>query len=127
MFEATPRLAMSDGRPAPPPRAPEPAGSRGLPRVTGYAIMGLLAGEPAVAHWREGEAVECDRELAVVARGMVAAGVEVTSDGQPADLDGPPEIAAMTFLAALSEVTTATLDLVLLPPDPPPGRFQPSR
>jgi hypothetical protein len=88
--------------------------------------MGLLAGVPAVAHWREGEALECDRELAVVARGMVAAGVKVTPGGQPADLDGPPEIAAMTFVAALSEATTATLDLVLVPPDRPPGSFEPS-
>jgi hypothetical protein len=87
--------------------------------------MGLLAGEPAVAHWREGEALECDRELAIVARGMVAAGMKVTPDGQLADLDGPPEIAAITFVAALSEVTTATLDLVLVPSDSPPESSQP--
>jgi hypothetical protein len=87
--------------------------------------MGLLAGEQAVAHWREGEALECDRELAVVARAVVAAGMKVTPEGQPADLDGAPEIAAMTLLAALSEVTTATLDLELVSPDPAPERIQP--
>lgn len=78
--------------------------------------MGLLAGEPVVAHWREGERLECDWELAVVANGLVAAGVQVAEGGQLADLDGPPEVAAMTLVAALSSVTTATLDLELAPP-----------
>ena len=114
---------MSDGHPAP-YLPPEPAGSGDLSRVTAFAVMGLLAGEPAVAHWREGEPLECDRELAVVAEGMVAAGMKVTSDGRPADLDGPPDIAAMTFVAALSEVSTATVDLMVAPPGHSAGRLR---
>ena len=105
-------------------RVPEPAGGGGNPRVVAFAIMGLLAGEPAVAHWREGESLECDRELAVVANGMVAAGVEVAEDGHVADLEGAPEIAAMTLVAALSEVSTATLDLAFAPPELPHDCFR---
>jgi hypothetical protein len=105
-------------------RVPRPADDASPPRVIAFAIMGLLAGEPAVAHWREGERLECDRELAVVANGMVAASVQVAADGQLADLEGPPEVAAMTLAAALSEVTTATLDLSLAPSDLPGSCFR---
>lgn len=114
---------MSDGYRVP-FRAPEPADDGGSPRVIAFAVMGLLAGEPAVAHWREGERLECDRELAVVAHGMVAAGVQVAADGQLADLEGPPEVAAMTLAAALSEITTATLDLSVAPADLPGSCFR---
>jgi hypothetical protein len=45
-------------------------------------VMGLLGGEPVVARWPDGQPLQCDRKLAVVAQGMVAAGVEV-SPGAP--------------------------------------------